>query len=156
MLTIHFINSSLLPWLLFWRDWDGIIVIMKLQLPKPYKGAIIYEDKKLYICLANFPVTKGHTIIVWKKPVLDLHLLVRKDYEYLMDKVDEARNALLKTLKIKKVYLVYMDEINHVHWHLIPRYDEQGFDVLAHKPKKLKDFSLARKIKNNLVLKLRD
>ncbi|MEI6672031.1 MAG: HIT family protein [bacterium] len=98
---------------------------MKQQLPKPHTEAIIYEDKKLYICLANYPIVEGHTVIVWKKSVNDLHLLSKKDYEWLMDKVDEARNVLLKTLKIKKVYLIYMDEIQHVHRHLIPRYNEQ-------------------------------
>ncbi|MBU1030047.1 MAG: hypothetical protein KKB65_02325 [Nanoarchaeota archaeon] len=71
-----------------------------------------------------------------------------------MDKVDEIRNALLKTLKIKKVYLIYMDETNQVHWHLVPRYNERGFDVFQHKPSKLTDFSLTQKIKRNLVLKI--
>ena len=127
---------------------------MNPKLPKPYKQAIIYDDKKLYACLANFPIVKGHTVIVWKKDVPDLHLLSKKNYEYLMDKVDEVRNALLKTLKLKKVYLIYMDEANQVHWHLIPRYNEKGFDLLKHKPDKLKDFSLTEKIKSNLALKI--
>jgi len=121
-----------------------------MGLPKPYKKAIIYEDKKLYACLANYPLVKGHTVVVWKEKVSDLHLLSKKDYEYLMDRVDEIRNALLKTLKIKKVYLFYMDEIKQVHWHLIPRYNQKGFNVLMHKPKKIKDFSLTEKIKTNL------
>ncbi len=75
---------------------------MKNKLPKPFKEAIIYNDSKLYACLANNPIVKGHTVIVWKKSVSDLHLLSKKDYEFLMDKVDEVRNALLKTLKVKK------------------------------------------------------
>ncbi len=120
------------------------------MLPKPFKNAIIYEDKKLYVCLSNFPIVKGHTVVVWRKPVKDLHLLPKKDYEYLMDKVDEVRNALLKTLNVKKVYLIYMDEAQHVHWHLIPRYNEKGFDVLKHLPGVLRNFSLAQKIKKNL------
>ena len=120
------------------------------SLPKPFKEAIIYEDKKVYACLANYPIVKGHTVVVWKKQVRDLHLLSKKNYEYLMDKVDEVRNAILKTLKLKKVYLIYMDEINQVHWHLIPRYNEKGYNVLKHKPSKLKDFSLVNTIKNNL------
>ena len=88
---------------------------MKNLLPNPYPEAIIYEDKHLYICLANYPIVKGHTVVVWKKDKSDLHLLSKKEYAYLMNKVDEARTALLKTLKINKVYLVYMDEIKHVH-----------------------------------------
>ena len=124
------------------------------KLPKPFDDAIIYEDSKLYVCLANYPITKGHTVIIWKKSVSDLHLLSKKDYEYLMNKVDETRNALLKTLKIKKVYLIYMDEAKQVHWHLVPRYNKKGFNIFKHKLDKIGDFSLAKKIKKNLILKI--
>ena len=123
-----------------------------MTFPKTKKEAVIYEDKKLYACLASHPIVKGHTIVVWKKPVKDLHLLSKKNYSYLMTKVDEVRNALLKTLKLKKVYLVYMDEANHVHWHLLPRYNEKGYDVFKHNPSKIKDFSLAKKVKENLKI----
>lgn len=122
---------------------------MKSKLPKPDKRAVIYEDKKLYVCLANHPIVKGHTVVVWKKSVKDLHLLSKKNYEYLMNNVEETRNALLRTLKIKKVYLIYMDEACQVHWHLIPRYNKKGFNVLTHKPSRLKDYSLVGKIKDN-------
>lgn len=124
---------------------------MQSKLPKPYKQAIIYEDDKLYACLANYPIAKGHVVVIWKDAVRDLHLLTDEHYDHLMDAVDSVRTAMLRALNIKKVYLVYMDEANQVHWHLIPRYNEQGFDVFEHKPKKLKDFSLAEEIKKRLV-----
>ncbi len=128
--------------------------VPKSSLPEPYPQAIIYEDNILYACLANSPIAKGHTVVVWKKQVADLHLLTKKEYEYLMNKVQAVRSSMLKTLGVKKVYLVYMDEAEHVHWHLVPRYDEQGYSVLMHEPKELKDFSLAPKIKKNLVFEL--
>lgn len=74
-------------------------------------------------------------------------------YDFLMDMVFAVRNSLMKTLKVKKVYLVYMDETNFVHWHLIPRYKEKGFDVFQQKTEFLKNFSLAGKIKENLFFK---
>lgn len=121
------------------------------KLPKSPKKSIIYQDQHLYVCLAKNSIVNGHVVIVWKKEVHDLSLLPDRDYDYLMDTVFATRNALLKTLKIKKVYLVYMDEANHVHWHLVPRYKEEGFDLFQHQPQVLKDFSLAKKIKKNLV-----
>lgn len=123
---------------------------MKSSLPKPYPQAILYEDSRLYACLANFPIVPGHTVIVWKHDVSDLHLLSRNDYDHLMNVVDDIRTSLIKALKIQKVYLLYMDETRHVHWHLVPRYNEQGFTLLAHKPKKLSDFSLVEPIKKQL------
>lgn len=121
------------------------------KLPTPPQEAIIYEDDKLYICLASYPITKGHTIVVWKNKVEDLHLLKQKDYEYLMDMVDITRNSLLKILGIEKVYLMYIDEAKQVHWHLIPRYDERGFNMLIHEPKENRDFSLAPQLSEVLA-----
>jgi len=43
-----------------------------------------------------------------------------------------------------------MDEANQVHWHLFPRYNEKGFDVFEHKPAKLTDFSLTKKVQAHL------
>lgn len=123
---------------------------MHSKLPKPLPKGIIYEDQNLYACLATHPITSGHVVIVWKKNVPDLRRLAERDYDYLMDTVNAVRSAMLKALKIKKVYLIYMDEVQHVHWHLVPRYNEKGFDVFLHKPAKVTDFSLAQKIKQHL------
>lgn len=121
------------------------------MLPKPFESAIIYENKKLYACLANFPIVKGHSVVVWKKKVSDLHLLSRKDYLYLMDIVEKIRTAMMKTLKVEKVYLVYMDEARQVHWHLVPRYSKKGYEALTGKPKKLKNFKLDDEIRKNFI-----
>jgi diadenosine tetraphosphate (Ap4A) HIT family hydrolase len=123
---------------------------MHPKLPKPLPGAMLYEDEKLYACLASHPITRGHVVVVWKNDVQDLKRLAERDYDYLMDTVNAVRNAVLRVLKIKKIYLIYMDEARHVHWHLIPRYNEKGYDIFLHKPKKTVDFSLASKIKRVL------
>jgi len=120
------------------------------MLPKPYAAAMIFEDRKLYACLANDPIVRGHVVVVWKKRAKDLSLLSKKDYRHLMDIVDAVRSAMLKALRIQKVYLVYMDEISQVHWHLIPRYHKKGFEVFMGSPKKLKDFHLDDNIRKHL------
>lgn len=111
---------------------------------------MIYQNTKLYVCLANFPIAPGHTVVVWKKKVTDLHLLSRPDYLHLMEIVDKIRTAMLKTLKVSKVYLVYMDECRQVHWHLIPRYGKKGFSVFKKHSKKLINFKLDDEIRKNL------
>lgn len=118
------------------------------SIDRPNPPAIFYEDDFVYACLADYPLTRGHSLVVWKKPVTDLHLLSQKDFEYLMEIVDKARNALMKALKVEKVYLMYMDEIKHVHWHLIPRYNLMEFNLLKHHPKKLTFYNLAKIIKS--------
>ncbi len=121
------------------------------NLLKAPKKSIIYEDDILYVCLAKYPITTGHTIVVFKQDISDLSKLPDREYDYLMDTVFASRNALMKTLKVKKVYLVYMDEAKHVHWHLIPRYNEKGFDVFRNQALATKDFSLSEKIKKNFI-----
>lgn len=120
------------------------------DLPEPFEEAVFYEDEKLYGCLANHPKVRGHTVVVWKDDVKDLHLLSRDDYEHLMDKIDDIRTALIEYLGVEKVYLVYMDETEHVHWHLVPRYEEKGYNVLEHDPGELQDFEPAEKLEEKL------
>lgn len=122
------------------------------NFPSSPPEAIFYEDDRLYACLAYEAIADGHCVVAWKHDVKDLHMLSREDYEHLMWIVDKARDALLKTLGLEKVYLLYFDEANHVHWHLIPRYEEKGFTVLQHKPQEIKDFSLAQTLEENFNL----
>jgi len=125
---------------------------MKSSLPKPFKNAIIYQDEKLYACLANEPIVPGHVVVVWNKVIRDINLLNKKDYNHLLSIVGDIRKAMIKTLKVKKVYLLYMDEVNHIHWHLVPRYTKLGMDNLLTKPGKIKDFTLDDKIRKNLII----
>jgi diadenosine tetraphosphate (Ap4A) HIT family hydrolase len=116
------------------------------NLPTPPKGAIIYEDERVYVCLASCPITEGHTVVVWKEKTEDITDLSCRAYDYLLDIVDITREALIKAVGVEKVYLAYLDETNEVHWHLVPRYNERGFEVFLHKGDELKDFSLVKKI----------
>lgn len=122
-------------------------------LPEASKESIVYEDQWLYVCLALYPITRGHTVIVWKERAIDLRVLSDSEYDYLMEILDIARDALLFTLDIEKVYLIYMDEAQQVHWHLVPRYDEQGFNMLAHTPQKTEDFSLAPVVRDAFTVR---
>lgn len=117
------------------------------RLPVPPPEAIIHKNDSLYVCLASFPLTRGHSIVAWNKPVKDLNLLDREEYDQLMRAVEKTRAILMDILSIEKVYLLYMDEVQHVHWHLIPRYKQKGYTVLNHQAEKLEDFHLAARIK---------
>jgi len=114
-----------------------------MPLPTAPEEAIIYENDFLYVCLAPFPVTSGSTVVVWRGGVVDLHNLNQKEYNYLMEIVDVTRDALQRVCYVEKVYLIYMDEAREVHWHLVPRYNEEGFNVFKHIPLETRDFSLA-------------
>jgi diadenosine tetraphosphate (Ap4A) HIT family hydrolase len=69
-------------------------------LPIPPREAIVYENDWLYVCLASYPMTKGHTVVVWKQHATDIHNLNDAEYDYLMEIVDVARDALLATYHV--------------------------------------------------------
>lgn len=99
-----------------------------------------YEDSKLYTALAYHPLTKGHSVVVWKGGEEDISKLDMENYEYLMNAVRVTRNTLKQFYDVGKVYLMYWDEANYAHWHLIPRYNEKGVNVLKHDPEKIDSF----------------
>jgi len=115
-----------------------------VKFPKPEKESIFYEDKKVYACLAFRPVTDGHSIVSWKANVTDLNQLKLEEYQYLMTIIFQVRQALLKTYNTDKVYLTYIDESRHVHWHLFPRKkgDIEEFELMVQPLKELTDFSM--------------
>ncbi len=118
------------------------------DLLTPPLESIYYEDDRVYVCLASFPITQGHSVVVWKERREDIQTLKREEYEYLMDVVEMSRKALRELYGLEKVYLLYLDEIKHVHWHLVPRYNEEGFNVLNHAPEQITDFSDVLKLKS--------
>lgn len=123
-------------------------------LPVPPNEALLYEDEWLYVCLASFPITPGHAVVVWKGSVTDLHNLNDIEYDYLMEIVDVARDALLETFSVEKVYLMYMDEIKQVHWHLIPRYNEKGFNLFSHEAQETHDFAAGASLREHFLSRL--
>jgi len=102
------------------------------EFPEPQEGSVFYEDEKVYACLAFNPIVKGHTIVVWREDVEDLNDLNLEDVLYLMSIVCRVRQALLKVYNTDKVYVCYLDEARHVHFHLLPREKggETGFRLL--------------------------
>ena len=121
------------------------------KFPEPKKGTVFYEDDKLRACLAFDPIIKGHSILEWKEHIEDLNDLNLEDYSYLMDFVYKIRDALKKAYNVPKVYVAYLDESCHVHFHFFPRKDNDisGFYLMCcKKPKVPIDFPIVPKLKS--------
>jgi diadenosine tetraphosphate (Ap4A) HIT family hydrolase len=117
------------------------------DLPEPKEGAVFWEEEDFYACLANEPKVRGHSILVWRNQVEDLTLLDDEEYLKLMEALEIVQEALEDFYNTDKVYLAYIDETRHVHWHLIPRKnDEKGLKLLTGESGELTDTEDARKI----------
>ncbi len=89
----------------------------------------IYEGKDFVAFLDTNPVGEGHTLVIPKEHYENLFvmpdellskyiLLIKK----LSPKIKEALNARWINL------LVFGEEIKHAHIHIIPRFDNDGFE----------------------------
>ncbi len=58
------------------------------------KQSVIFEDTKVLVALAFKPLTKGHSVVIWKDGGEDINKLKTEDYEYLM-KVSVSKRKLM-------------------------------------------------------------
>lgn len=91
---------------------------------------IIYEDEYCLAFLDITQVTKGHTLIVPKK---HYHNILDADEETLiniMKVIHKLSNHYVSKLGINNINIlnnsgtIAGQTVNHLHFHLIPRYDE--------------------------------
>ena len=127
------------------------------KFPKPRRGSVFYQDRKIRVCLATDKNhVEGRTIIEWKKNVEDLNKLSFNDYQYLMKMIFVVRRALLEAYKTNKIYLAYLDEVKHVHWHLFPRKKSgiRGFPLMTQQKENLSKEDLKKvPLLRSLVIK---
>ena len=121
------------------------------MFPKPIDGSVFYEDDILYACLAFHPIVDGHTIVVIKKEFSDLNNLPEDIYLHLMKCIFKIRKTMLDIYKTDKVYVCYLDETKHVHFHLFPRTGKlNGFEMMHGQHGTLTDFSKIILLSNSL------
>ena len=115
---------------------------------KIIKGEIqsqkIYEDEDTYAFLDINPSTKGHTLIIPKK-----------HYENTLETPDEELSKIIKTTKALAKQIkqkLNADGINimnangkqaqqsvfHMHFHIVPRYKNDGLNMWFHETEKQK------------------
>ncbi|AIC96207.1 HIT family protein [Shouchella lehensis] len=82
---------------------------------------IIYEDEHCLAILDIYPIRPGHTLVIPKKHVTDIHQLETDLYIHLMKVVRERSRYLQSTLNPKKVGMAIVGfDIDHLHVHLVP------------------------------------
>ncbi len=127
---------------------------------KEISGPVIYEDSKTLAFLDIAPATQkgGHTLVMPKK-----------HYELVTEMSDEDAKAVMNTIKkLSKALLKFGEGLNilqnnkriagqfipHVHFHLIPRFENDGIRVekwVSHRYKDDKERAeMAEKIKKLL------
>ncbi|MHA2391227.1 MAG: HIT domain-containing protein [Promethearchaeota archaeon] len=130
------------------RDNDERVVLLK-----------IYQDDIAYVCLNLYPYNPGHLLVVLNRHVIKLTNLDKIEIIHI-NRILQGLQLLLDDLYNPKGYNIGLNQgkiaggsINHLHFHLIPRYGaELGFiDIIGETrviPEGLE--SVKRKLEENI------
>ena len=120
---------------------------------RPYHE--IYHDSDVIAILDKYPIDKGHSLVITKKPHEKLTDMSNQEVIELFSKIPKIANAIIKATNADAFSIAQNNGkaakqiIPHVHVHIIPRYSATG--TLWLKRKILKDDELdelAQKIRN--------
>ena len=115
----------------------------------------IYHDSNIIAILDKYPIDKGHSLVITKKPYEKLTDMSNQEVAELFSKIPKIANAIIKATNADAFSIAQNNGkaakqiIPHVHVHIIPRYNDTG--TLWLKRKILEDDKLdelAQKIRN--------
>ncbi len=115
----------------------------------------IYHDSNIIAILDKYPIDKGHSLVITKKPYEKLTDMSSQEVAELFSKIPKIANAIIKATNADAFSIAQNNGksakqiVPHVHVHIIPRYSKTG--TLWLKRKILKDNELdelAQKIRN--------
>lgn len=115
---------------------DNIFLkIIKREIP----ANIVYEDDLVIAFLDIQPVNKGHTLVVPKKPFVNILDGDPEVLAHMIKVVQKIAKALVKEMKADGFNLVVNNgeaaaqEIMHSHFHVVPRYHgDQAYPTPRH------------------------
>lgn len=97
---------------------------------------IVYEDNEVLAFMDAFPLSKGHTLVIPKRPIENIYELDDKTGAQVMSAVTKVAKALRDSFNPKGLNVVQNNgsyasqSVFHLHFHIIPRYDDEydGFN----------------------------
>ncbi|MCK5282950.1 MAG: HIT family protein [Nanoarchaeota archaeon] len=117
----------------------------------------VYEDDKTLAFLDISPVSKGHTLVIPKEHAEKIYELSDESSEALAKTLKKISKAVEKALGCDFNVLNNNGEkagqlVKHVHFHIIPKQDDTGFEYNwdSKKYEEDEDKEILEKIKTNL------
>lgn len=115
----------------------------------------VYEDENVLAFLDSNPVSKGHTLVVPKNHVENIHQAEGMDY--MWDAIVKVSNAVKDAFGAKGINIdqnngsVAGQEVFHLHFHVTPRYDGSEIDLSYNRSKLENGEELSNRIKSQLT-----
>ncbi len=132
--------------------------IVAKQIPSTF----VYEDDSTIAILDINPANKGHTLVMPKTHAETLMDIQSEELKKLIDTVQRVANGLMKALNAEGINVLQNNKqvagqaIPHIHFHVIPRFNEDGLHLGVLRQEKMGDDELkavAEQIRNNIEVK---
>ena len=95
---------------------------------KPEEGELIWRGDECRVILVNDPDLPGFCRVIWNHHVAEMSDLTYGEREHLMTLVFAVEEAMRHVMHPDKVNLAALGNIvPHIHWHVIPRYQDDAF-----------------------------
>jgi diadenosine tetraphosphate (Ap4A) HIT family hydrolase len=95
---------------------------------KPEEGQLIWRGDDCRIMMVNDPDLPGFCRVIWNHHVAEMTDLSYGQREHLMMLVYAVEEAIRQVMRPHKVNIAALGNmVPHIHWHVIPRYQDDAF-----------------------------
>jgi len=126
-------------------DKNSNCIFCKIARHEIQSHHIVYEDNDVIAFLDVHPISKGHTVVIPKKHFVNISDVPEEVLCKVMTVVKKISNALMKVTKAKGFNVCVNNFkaagqiIEHLHFHIIPRYENDGLTIDKQPRKELKN-----------------
>lgn len=116
-------------------DYDPTNIFAKIMAHE-MPAARVFEDANILVIMDAFPQSRGHCLVIPKRPVRNFLALAPKDVGRLFGTVQRVSQAVDKALSPDGIIVTQFNgapagqTVFHLHVHIIPKYENQ--DLSAH------------------------
>jgi diadenosine tetraphosphate (Ap4A) HIT family hydrolase len=90
-------------------------------------GEVLFRTDDYRVVLVDDTAYPGFCRVIWQQHVKEMTMLSPVQRNVLMDVVWRVEAALLETMQPAKVNLASLGNMTqHIHWHLIPRFNDDA------------------------------
>ncbi len=114
-------------------------------IQKTLPSAVVYETAEVFAFLDINPLTQGHTLIIPKQHAETIFDMSATSSQAIFEAIQHVGRSLMESLSadglnvLQNNYAASGQEVGHVHWHLIPRKNNDGVQLWTKKPSPNKD-----------------
>ena len=102
-------------------------VLCKKEI-RPEEGQLIWHGDDCRVILVSDPDLPGFCRVIWNHHVAEMTDLSHGEREHLMSLVFAVEEAVRHVMQPDKINIAALGNmVPHIHWHIIPRYQDDAF-----------------------------